>query len=121
MSAFRLVVAIAGLIVWSSAFVVLYAGLSVGCEAGLQQRPLIGTNALTVLLGALWLAHLGALGALQWYAIRVWHRAVEVQSGLARFLTAVTCLIAGTGLFSTLVMGLPILVLPPCSRVPLWL
>jgi hypothetical protein len=120
-SAWRLLIALSGLIVWSIAFVVLYAGLSLGCEAGLQLRPFAWTNMLTIVLGALWAIHLGALGALQWYALRLWHVGPEAESGVGRFLAAATCLIAATGLISTLVIGLPIVILPPCTRIPLWL
>jgi hypothetical protein len=120
-SALRLLVATGGLIVWSSAFVVLYAALSLGCEAGLQERPVAGTNALTLVLGGLWVIHLAVVGALQWYGVSLWRRGAGAGEGAGRFLAAATCLIALTGLVSTVVIGLPVLVLPPCSRVPLWL
>jgi hypothetical protein len=123
MSARRLLVAIVGFIVWSSAVVLLYAGLSLGCEAGLQTRSLAWTNVLTVVLAGIWLAHVAALIGLQWYALAHWHRgtAHEGTLGSARFLSGITCLITAAALVSTLVVGFPLLLLPPCSRIPLWM
>jgi hypothetical protein len=119
----RLLGASAGFIVWSSAVVLLYAGLSLGCEAGLQTRPLAWTNVLTVLLAGIWIVHLAALIGLQWYSLALWHRdfVTENTPDTARFLGGITCLITAAALISTFVVGFPLLMLPPCSRIPLWM
>ena len=102
----RILLASAGLIVWASAFVVLYGGLSLGCEAGMAGAS------LTVWLAVAWVGHLAVLGWLQWKALGDWKSADVPDAG---FLSALTCLIAAVGILSTVVVGFPILVLPPCS------
>lgn len=57
----RLWTLFAGLILWCSCFLALYGGLSLGCEAGWDRRPLAGTNRLTAALAAAWLLHLAAI------------------------------------------------------------
>jgi hypothetical protein len=125
MSAVRLLVATSGLIVWSSAFVALYAGLSLGCEAGLQTRTLLGTNTLTVLLLAILALHLALLSGLQWYSVvlmrRGFQRTPEGESDVAQFLAGLTYWVTIVALVSTVVVGAPIVALSPCSRISVWL
>lgn len=59
-----LLLLIAGFVIWSSAFVALYAGLSVGCAFGWDAVRLGPVSGLRALLVVLWLAHLLALGGL---------------------------------------------------------
>jgi hypothetical protein len=113
MSARRLLLAIAGLIVWSSAFVTLYAVLSVGCAADVHRLEVLGANALTVLLLALFLAHLAGLGGLQWYSVSLW-RARKDPTRSGGYLAVLTCVVTAASLFSMLFLGLPILMIPPC-------
>lgn len=94
------------LLVWASSFVVLYAGLALGCEAGWQARTVAGASLLTLALALAWLAHLLALGALWWWFGR-WPRAGRLR-GLARVLTAIA-------LAATVWTGWPVLALPPCA------
>lgn len=61
-----LILLVAGFVIWSSAFVVLYGALSVGCAFGWDAAPFGPVSALRAVLIALWLAHLAALGALWW-------------------------------------------------------
>ncbi|KTR03840.1 hypothetical protein NS365_16855 [Aureimonas ureilytica] len=61
-----LILLVAGFVIWSSAFVVLYGALSVGCAFGWDTASLGPVSALRAVLIALWLAHLAALGALWW-------------------------------------------------------
>ncbi len=110
-----LAVASGGLIIWASSFVFLYAGLSIGCALGWHHVTLLGANALTVLLAALWLVHLVLQGCFQWYALGLWKRATGPNEGVARFIAGITCLIAATGLASTVFIGAAVLVLPPCA------
>jgi LytS/YehU family sensor histidine kinase len=113
MSARRLLLAITGLIVWSSAFVALYVVLSVGCAAGMHRLELLGANALTVLLLAVFAAHLAGLGGLQWYSLTVW-RAHKNPTRSTGYLALLTCVITAVSIFSMLFLGLPILMVPPC-------
>lgn len=102
---------IAGYLVWSSCFVLLYALLSVGCELQLQLRPgPLGTNALSLLLAAAWLLHLGALAWLIRAALRP-----RPDGAAPVFLRHLTLLLHVTALAATLWVGFPLLVLPPCS------
>lgn len=94
------------LLVWASSFVVLYAGLALGCEAGWHARTWAGANLLTLALALAWLAHLVVLGAL-WRRFGRWPRAGRLR-WLARVLTA-------TALAATVWTGWPLLALPPCA------
>jgi hypothetical protein len=114
-SAFWLAVASGGLILWSSAFVLLYAALGVGCALGWQLIPLAGSNVLTIVLAAIWLVHLALLGAFQWYAHGLWRRASGPDEGAAKFLAGSACLIAAIGIFATVFIGFAVLLLPPCA------
>lgn len=114
-SALWLLLATAGLIIMSSAFVFLYGGVGLGCALGWETRAVFGTNLLTLILIGLWLLHLAALGALQWYALGLWHNAAGPDAAAARFLSATTCLVAAIGLIATVYIGFPVLVLPPCA------
>lgn len=114
-SASWLLLAAAGLIIMSSAFVFLYGGVGLGCALGWQTRPILGTNLLTLLLIGLWFVHLAALGALQWYALGLWHNTAGPDAAAERFFSATICLVAAIGLIATIYIGFPVLVLPPCA------
>ena len=114
-SAWWLAVASGGLILWASAFLFLYAGLGLGCALGWQQIGVAGTNLLSALLLLLWISHLAALGLFQWRAHRLWRRADDPGQASIHFLATLTCLIGAVGIVSTLVTGVPVLLLPPCA------
>lgn len=92
----------AGLLLWASSFVVLYAGLALGCEASWHTRRLAGANLLTLALALAWLAHLLALAVLWWWL----RRRTPHRLGQALTLVAVA---------ATLWTGWPALALPPCA------
>ncbi|GHD01769.1 hypothetical protein GCM10007320_60400 [Pseudorhodoferax aquiterrae] len=94
----------AALLVWASCFVVLYAGLTLGCEAGWHARRLGGVNLLTGALALAWCVHLLALAALWWW-FGHW---AEPLRRLARMLTVVAAA-------ATVWTGWPLLALPPCA------
>jgi hypothetical protein len=98
--------ATSGLLLWASSFVVSYAGLSLGCEAGWHARTFAGANLLTLALALAWAAHLLALAAL-WKWLRRWPTD-GMQRWMARVLTAVA-------LAATVWTGWPVLALPPCA------
>jgi hypothetical protein len=104
-----------GLTVWFAWFCLVYGGLSVACavappapEAG----PLNGVNAglllLTVLTAVL----------LAWAARRCWRDAQRFPAGSPpgrkRFVAGVSAALYVLAAVSTLVVGLPLLLLPPC-------
>ena len=106
---------IAGYLVWSSCFVLLYALLSVGCELRLQLQPVAGgVNALSLVLGLVWALHLLALA---WLIQDAWRagRDAAREAHAGRFLRRVTVMLHLTALAATLWVGFPLLVLPPCS------
>ena len=113
MSAPRLLLAVSGLILWTTGLVALYVVLSLGCEAGFHRQAFVGINALTALLLAVLLVHLGALAVLQWSALMRWRRGAEESS--RAFLASVTCMVTAVALVGMLVVGLPVVMVPPCA------
>lgn len=104
----------AGLIVWSSAFVFLYAGSYLGCRT-LAPEPQAGLlNAVTALLLAFTLLHLGALGVL----MARWWRGPRTAAGEApasvRFRRGVEGLVLISALVGVLMIAFPLLMVPPC-------
>jgi len=94
------------LLLWASCFVWLYAGLSLGCEAGWHALPAPGGNRLTLALAVAWVAHLLALAAwLGWWMRRS-------GGGLLPMLART---LSWTALAATLWIGWPVLTLPPCA------
>jgi hypothetical protein len=110
-----LLLAIAGFVIWASAFAVLYGMQGLGCTLDLQSVMFLGSNVLTLTLAALWILHLGACVALLWYARSLWRPGPGVETQAKTFLAAVTCLVAATGAIATVYIGLPVLFLPPCN------
>lgn len=106
----------AGLFIWCSAFVVIYAGLSLGCqnldipaEAGVL-NPLTGALVLAILL------HLAALIAL---LIQHRRRPVQAASGeearSRRLRHRVEGLLLWVSLAGVVFIGFPLLMVPPCA------
>ena len=96
----------AGLLLWASCFVALYAGLSLGCEARWHESALAGISALTAALAVVWAVHLGLIAELlrrQWR----WRR----EPGLLARVVPVLLVVAFIG---TLWIGWPVFLLPPC-------
>lgn len=103
---------IAGYLVWSLCFVVLYSLLSVGCEAGWHHYRLLGINLLSWLLVLAWLLHVAAAAWLVW---RVKSSDPEQLERNGRFMRRVTLLLHVTALAGTIWIGIPVLGLPPCA------
>ncbi len=98
-----------GFVLWSSCFVVLYALLSLGCEAG-------GGAWLRVVLGVAWLLHLAALGALlAWQWARRPGAGRPPLPGLPPSLHRVALAASAAALLGTVWIGWPVLALPPCA------
>lgn len=97
----------AGLWLWCSCFVVLYGGLSLGCEARWHQQSLFGASRLGVALALAWALHLVLLAALLVHVLR-WRGRPAWLRGLGSTLT-------GIAVVATLWTGWPVLALPPCD------
>jgi hypothetical protein len=101
-----------GLIVWSVWFVAIYSGLSVGCALA---PPAADLGARTWLNGLLLALTAFSLAWLVFWAWRCWHAARLCLAGSPqRFVSSLSAALYGVAAVSTLVIGLPILGLPPC-------
>ena len=106
----------AGLLVWSSGFVVLYAGYSLGCQQlEIDSEAGLG-NPVTLSLVGITALHLAALSALlvQWRMRPIKPMAGESERslGLNRWLEGFALFISMAGL---LFIAFPILMVPPCA------
>ena len=101
-----------GLVIWSVWFVAVYAGLSVGCAVA---APDPAAGAVTWLNGTLLLLTLLTTLLLAFWARRCWRVSVEAQAdSMERFVTRIAAVVHGVSAASTLAVGLPIIVYPPC-------
>ncbi|RAI43110.1 hypothetical protein [Rhodoplanes roseus] len=98
-----LLLLVAGFVVWSSAFVWLYGGLSVGCAFGWDRITLAGTSALRLGLLLIWLVHVAALGWLLAYS-----RAVRQAGRSPPFVTTAATALTVVALIATVWTGLAI-------------
>jgi hypothetical protein len=73
-----LLLLIAGMMIWGSAFLMLYAFLSVGCELGWATAALGPISLLRVILIGVWLFHLALIAGLLLWTYR---RKQAVESG----------------------------------------
>lgn len=105
-----------GYLIWSAAFVALYAALSIGCEFGWHERFVLGEVSLQrIVLVLLFLASLLAAGL----AMRAtWHRRARFQNGRtvppAGFMEWVSHFVAVTAFAATLATLVPVFVLTTC-------
>lgn len=111
-----LLLATAGYIVWSIAFVFLYAFQGFACASGLGNSAISGVNLATAVLVFIWLAHLAAGGTLIAFA----HRSRTMTGNIPgadtrRFLADLAFLLSAAGMVSTLYIGAPVLFLDPCG------
>jgi hypothetical protein len=94
-SAANLLLLCAGLVIWSSAFVSLYAVLSIGCAFGWEAVALGPLSLQRAALIGIWLLHLAVIVGLGAW-VRARRRRLTGEDGLGRFF-------AGTALWATLV------------------
>ena len=106
---------VAGLALWVSAFVFLYGGLSVGCRAALSPPPWLNTDSVTLWLSGLWLAHVIGAAALLYASWRRRDDPPRHEGGAAGFLERLTLTLDGIAIAAIVAIGVPILLLPPCS------
>jgi hypothetical protein len=101
-----------GLIVWSVWFVALYGGLSVGCALAPPDAELGARTWLNGLLGVLTAVTFAWLVRQAWAC---WRAARPTKAGSPRrFLTTLGASLYAVAAVSTLVIGIPLLGLPPC-------
>lgn len=98
-----------GLIIWSAWFVLIYTVLSVGCSVAPPANvatPVNWINAALIVLTII------TTLLLTFFAARCWRsHAISGNSGFTARVAACVYLI---GAMSTLAIGIPVLVLPPC-------
>jgi hypothetical protein len=112
-SAADLLLLCAGLVVWSSAFVWLYAALSLGCALGWEGVALGPLSLQRGVLIGLWAAHLAALAALLLWTRR--HaRTVPVEDRTGCFLARAAFHATVVALAATVINYAPVLALSPC-------
>ena len=100
---------VAGLLVWSSAFVALYGLHAVGCNAGWHDAGSYVTP-LRLVLVAVWAVHLVALGWLvAWY-----RRGAPVDDRTGGFLQLAAWTLGLVALVATVWTGAPVAVLELC-------
>jgi hypothetical protein len=116
-SALWLLLAVAGYIIWSAAFVFLYSFQGFACASGLDNATLFGLNLATAILLIIWIAHLVAGGTLIAFARRSRSGPTRKSGGgdTAPFLADLTYLLAVAGIVSTFYVGVPVLFLDPCG------
>lgn len=96
-----------GLILWASAFVWLYAVLSIGC-AGSWQR------ALPAVLASVWLLHLAAGVLLQIGSWRFLKTLADDAPRPQHFVAHASVWLMAAGWVGILFVGWPLLLLEPC-------
>ncbi|MCP1677196.1 type VI protein secretion system component VasK [Natronocella acetinitrilica] len=99
----------AGLVIWSIWFVTIYGGLSVGCAFA---PPAPAAGPVTWINGLLLLLTLLVTALLAWAAWRCWQ--VTAVDGEHRFVVRVSLSVYLVSAVSTLAVGLPVMVYPPC-------
>lgn len=114
-SNWRLLRVSAGLFVWCSAFVALYAGYSLGCQRIELSENAGLANPVTLGLVAVALVHLLLLAGLLW---RHWRRPMTAVDGESersrRSHHWVEGFVLWLSLAGTLFIAFPILMVPPC-------
>ena len=104
--------AVVGPVLWSIAFVVLYAAVSLGCRSPFAGAAVLGVDMLTLVLAVLLALHLAAFA----WAITVARRIVRSAGpdSTRRFLARIRLIGAVAGAVATLCVGAPILFLDNC-------
>lgn len=108
----RLAMAMSGLLIFASATLFLHAFVTLGCALGWNTQTVSGFNLLTVILMAVWLAHLVPVATLAPQHFK----AARAGSGGAQatLLLWLTFIATSIGLVATLRVGFPLMVLPAC-------
>lgn len=109
----KLLTVVSGLLIFASATLFLHAFVTLGCALGWNGRTISGFNLLTVILMAIWLAHLVPVATL---APQHFNAARAAKGGAqATMILWLTFLATSIGLVATLRVGFPLMVLPACQ------
>lgn len=109
----KVITAVSGLLIFASATLFLHAFVTLGCALGWDGRTISGFNLLTVILMAVWLAHLVPVALL---APQHFNAARAGRGGAqATLLLWLTFIATSIGLVATLRVGFPLMVLPACQ------
>jgi hypothetical protein len=109
-----LMLLIAGFVIWSSAFVILYAVNAIGCSLGWDSVVVGPMGLQRLVLVLVWIGHLAALALLLSYCLKA-RRNLEAQGQPARFMAASALASTGCALFATLWTGLPVISASTCT------
>jgi hypothetical protein len=106
----------AGLLIWASAFVFLYAGFSLGCQVWAPSPEDGLRNPVTAVLALFAGIHLVALGILTWLW---WTRPVAADIGESetsrRVRHRVEGLVLACSIFALIWVAFPIFMVAPCA------
>ena len=109
----KAIAAVSGLLIFASASLFLHAFVTLGCALSWDGRTVGGFNLLTVILMAVWLAHLVPVATL---APQHFNAARAGRGGAqATLLLWLTFIATSIGLVATLRVGFPLMVLPACQ------
>lgn len=100
-----------GPVLWAIWFVALYGGFSVACAL---VPPPPSQGALSWLNGGLLAATLGTVAVLMWWSLRCWRAGTSQVEGTDRFVARVGAAVHLFSAGATLIIGLPVIALPPC-------
>lgn len=105
---------VAGFLVWSSAFLVLYGLHALGCAWGWDAREAGPANLLRLVLVGAWIVHLAIVGLLVLGARRLRTAATGVPGDGAPLVASATLVLSAAALVATVWTGLPLLAYPLC-------
>ncbi|WP_182083888.1 hypothetical protein [Aureimonas sp. ME7] len=112
-SASSLLLLCAGFVIWGSAFVWLYAALSIGCAFGWEDAVIGPVSLQRAMLVAVWLAHLVAIGAVLLWARRR-RRVLPAGAEPDTFLARATVWTTAVALGVTILNFVPVLLPSAC-------
>lgn len=110
--------AASGLVVWSIYFVAAYAWLSAACVAGTGQSETFDVTSVRLTLAVLTVitgVSVGYIGWRSWRAIPDKGACADPDEERHCFNAQLALAVAGLALVSTLWVGLPVLLVSPCS------
>ncbi len=106
----------AGLVVWASAFVFLYAGFSLGCQAWAPSPDEGLNNPVTFMLAGFAVVHLSVLALLGWLW---WRRPVAADRGESETSRRVRHRVEGLVLVCSILalvwIAFPVFMVAPCA------
>jgi hypothetical protein len=117
----HLAVAVSSLAVWAAWFVLVYALVGAGCEAGWQQRDALGLNVLTLSVLLSSAGALAVIGGLAWFGYAGWRHSHESPGAgqevreHTRFLGLLMMVLSLLAALGTLLGTIPVVMLDPCA------